>query len=230
MKISAIIPVYNSGKILNETYKNIDAELKKITDEYEILFRDDGSKDNSREILDKLSKKKNVKVFFNEENKGLGYTLRNLFKDSKGEYIIYFDADAYLCFDLGLLPHFIEKMSDNDVLIASRYERKDRNIPFYRIYPSRIYNVINNILFDLNIEDIGSGFVIFKKRVLDNINLESNKFDIHIELFSKIKKAGYKIEEVSVNYDHWYGGSFDVFKHGPKTLLNTFKLWYKLRK
>jgi glycosyltransferase involved in cell wall biosynthesis len=230
MKISAVIPVYNSSKILNGTYKNIDAELKKITDSYEILFRDDGSKDNSKEILNRLSNKKNVRVFFNEENKGLGYTLRNLFKDCKGEYIIYFDADAYLCFDLGLLPHFIDKMNDNDVLIASRYERKNRNIPFYRIYPSRIYNIINNILFDLNIEDIGSGFVIFKKEVLDSIKLESNKFDIHIELFAKLKKAGYKIEEISANYDHWYGGSFDVFKHGPETLLNTFKLWYKLRK
>jgi len=230
MKISAVIPVYNSGKILSGTYNNIDSELKKITDKYEILFRDDGSKDNSKECLDKLAKKKNVKVFFNGENKGLGYTLRSLFKDAKGEYVIYFDADAYLCFDLTLLQNFVEKMKENDVLIASRYERKNRNIPFYRVYPSRVYNFINKILFGLDIEDIGSGFVIFKKKAIDSINLESDKFDIHVELFAKLKKAGYKIEEIPVNYNHWYGGSFDVFKHGPKTLLNTFKVWYKIRK
>ncbi|MFH0936526.1 MAG: glycosyltransferase family 2 protein [Candidatus Woesearchaeota archaeon] len=230
MKISAVIPVYNSGKILNGTYSNIDNELKKITDKYEILFRDDGSKDNSKDILNKLSKKKNVRVFFNEENKGLGYTLKNLFKDSIGEYIIYFDADAYLCFDLSLLNNFISKMNHNDVVIASRYERKNRDIPFSRVYPSRIYNMINKILFGLDIEDIGSGFVIFKKKALDNINLESNKFDIHVELFAKLKKAGYKMEEIPVKYSHWYGGSFNVFKHGPKTLLNTFRVWYRLRK
>jgi glycosyltransferase involved in cell wall biosynthesis len=230
MKISAIIPVYNSSKILEDAYKNIDNQLKKITDNYEILFRDDGSKDDSRDVLNKLVKKKNIKVFFNEGNRGLGYTLRNLFNDSKGEFIIYFDADAYLCFDLGLLNHFIEKMKDVDVIIASRYEKHTRKIPFYRVYPSRIYNVINNVLFNLDIEDIGSGFVIFKKNALNNIDLQSNDFDVHIELFAKLKKAGYKIEEIPVNYNHWYGGSFDVFKHGPKTLLNTFKIWYRLRK
>ena len=230
MKISAIIPVYNSSKILEDAYKNIDNQLKKITDNYEILFRDDGSKDDSRDVLNKLVKKKNIKVFFNEGNRGLGYTLRNLFNDSKGEFIIYFDADAYLCFDLGLLNHFIEKMKDVDVIIASRYEKHTRKIQFYRVYPSRIYNVINNVLFNLDIEDIGSGFVIFKKNALNNIDLQSNDFDVHIELFAKLKKAGYKIEEIPVNYNHWYGGSFDVFKHGPKTLLNTFKIWYRLRK
>lgn len=230
MKISAVIPVYNSSKILFNSYKNIKNELKKITKDYEILFRNDVSKDESWDALKKIAQKdRKVKIFSNSENRGLGFTLRKLFNDAKGDYVIYFDADAYLCFDLGLLKKFLKIMEDEaDVVIASRYEKKDSSIPFYRVYPSKFYNLLNRILFNISIEDIGSGFVVFKKKVLRRVNLKSDGFDIHIEMFAKIKRAGFRIKEVPVTYKHWYGGAFDVLKHGPKTLLNTLRLWYKL--
>lgn len=230
MKISAVIPVYNSSKILYDSYKNIKKQLSKVTRDYEILFRNDGSRDESEEVLKKIAgKDKRVRIFSNPGNKGLGFTLRNLFKDAKGNLVIYFDADAYLCFNLDMLPKFLKIIQDGaDVVIASRYEKPGRNIPFYRVYPSRIYYAINKILFNINIEDVGSGFVVFKKKALDKIKLASDGFDIHIEIFSKIKRAGFKIKEVPVTYKHWYGGSFDVLKHGPKTLFRTLKVWYNL--
>jgi glycosyltransferase involved in cell wall biosynthesis len=224
--LSVVIPVYNSGEILFGTYENVKKELEKITDNYEILFRNDGSTDDSQEVLEKIAKKNNrVKIFLNE-NRGLGFVLRRLFKDASGDFIIYFDADVYLSFDLNVLPRLLEKTNNADVVVASRYHRNNK-IPFYRLIPSLIYRFINRLLFGINISDTGSGFVIIKKKVLNEINLNSDGFDIHIEFYTEIKKAGFKIKEVPVKYSHWGSGSFKVLKYGPTTLINTLK--FRLR-
>jgi hypothetical protein len=116
-------------------------------------------------------------------------------------------------------------MGDADVAIASRY--KDSKVPLCRLIPSLTYRVINKLLFDIDIDDTGSGFVVFKKKALDSVKLFSDGFEIHIELYTKIKKAGFSIVEVPVRYSHWKGGSFKVLKHGPRTLANTVKIWLR---
>ena len=230
MKIAIVIPVYGSADILEEGHAFISKILKEITLGYEILYRNDCSPDNSQIILDKLvAKDKKVRTFTNTKNMGLGYTLRKLFNDAQGEYVIYLDADAYQCFDLTLIKKFIDDMKDRDVTIASRYEIATRQIPWYREYPSTIYYLINKILFGMSIRDVGSGFVIFKKKALNKINLTSKGFDIHVEIFAKLVKTDASIREIPITYKHWYGGSFDVFKHGPKTVLNTIKWFFLIR-
>lgn len=225
MKLSAVIPVYNSGKIIFDTYTNVKKQFEKITDDYEILFRNDGSSDDSKERLEKIAKKdKKVKIFSNE-NQGLGFVLRKLFKDATGDFIIYFDADVHLSFDLNSLSYLLNKTSNSDVVIASRY--RGNKIPLRRIIPSLTYRFINRLLFGINLNDTGSGFVIFKKKVFDGLKLYSNGFDIHVELFTKIKKSGHMIIEVPVKYSHWDSGSFKVLKYGPSTLINTLK--FRLR-
>ena len=225
LKLSAVIPVYNSGEIIFGTYESIKKEFERITDDYEILFRNDGSTDNSEEVLKKITEKDKKVQFFSNSNHGLGYVLRKLFKDANGDYVFYFDADAYLSFDLAVLPKLLNKMNDADVVIASRYKKV--KVPLSRRIPSLIYSKINRLLFGIDIVDVGSGFVLFKKEALDKVKLSSNGFNIHVELFTKIKKIGFKLIEVPVTYSHWEGGSFKILKHGPVTLIETFKLWWR---
>lgn len=228
MKLSIVVPVYGSEKILKDSYKEFTKAVKSVTNDYEMLFRIDASPDNSEEVLKKIaSKDKKVKIFSHKPNRGLGYTLRKLFQDAKGEYVIYFDADAFLSFDMEMFPVLLKKAEANDTIIASRYVRSPQ-VPYYRHFASEVYSIINKTLFGINIRDIGSGFVIFKKQVLENINLISNGFDIHIEIYSKLARKNYKIKEIPAAYKHWTGGSFKVFKHGPKTLLNTILLKFKM--
>lgn len=231
MKLSVVIPVYGSAQILDECHKYFSEAVSALTPDYEILFRYDCSPDDSMKVLNGLAQKDpHVRVFANERNLGLGYTLRQLFKDARGEYVIYFDADAYKCFDITVLPNFMEMIKQYDVIVASRYELSRENIPLSRIYASRIYCRLSKLLFSVTVKDPGSGFVLFRKRVLDSIKLNSYGFDIHIEIFAKIQKAGYKVKEVDVNYNHWFGGSFSVFKHGPKVLKDTFRVWREIHK
>ena len=223
VNISAVIPVYNSGSILQEAYSHVKRALSEMTGKYEILFRNDGSSDNSQRVLECIAKSDNRVRIFRNENRGLGYVLRQMFKDARGDIVIYLDADAYMTFGLSQLSCLIGKTKDADVVIASRY--KQGRIPLHRLVPSRTYKIINELLFGVGINDIGSGLVVFKKSALDRIKLYSNGFEIHIELYTKLHRAGFKTIEVPTDYVHWDEGSFKMLKHGPRTLAMTFKYW-----
>jgi glycosyltransferase involved in cell wall biosynthesis len=230
MKLSLVVPVYGSEKILEGAYREFTKSAKAITSDYEILFRVDASPDNSEELLKKITKEdKHVKIYSHKPNRGLGYTLKNLFKDAEGDYIIYLDADSYLSFDLEALPLLLKKAENKDVVIASRY-LENPELPIHRWLASESYNLINRMLFGVSVRDVGSGFVVFRKKAIKSVNLVSDGFDIHIEIYSKLKRNKCSIEEIPVNYKHWEGGSFKIFKHGPKTLMNTFSLWAKMVK
>ena len=100
-------------------------------------------------------------------NRGLGYTLRKLFKDAKGEHLIYFDADAFLCFDLSFLSTIIKRIKEADAVIVSRYFYNPL-LPFHRWLASEVYHVLNRVLFSLDIRDIGSGIRRFQKKCPTN--------------------------------------------------------------
>jgi glycosyltransferase involved in cell wall biosynthesis len=229
LKFSIVIPVYGSEKILSKSYAEFTRAISSVTDDYEIIFRVDGSPDNSEAVLEKIAKEDSrVKVFAHKPNRGLGYTLRALFEDASGEYIIYFDADSFLCFDLSFLQSMIDKITDVDVVVVSRYFFNPL-LPFHRWLASEAYYWLNKILFGIEIRDIGSGFVIFKKAALEKITLRSDGFEIHSEIFVKLSKAGCKLKEVPLAYKHWSGGSFRFLKHGPKAVVETFRLWMEMK-
>jgi glycosyltransferase involved in cell wall biosynthesis len=225
LKVSLVVPVYGSEKILKGSYESFSKAIHHVTEDYEILFRIDGSPDGSAHILKKVAAEdKKVKIYEHNPNRGLGYTLRKLFEDAKGEYIIYFDADAFLCFDLSFLPSVMEKIENRDAVIASRYFENPL-LPFNRWLASEAYYLINKVLFGIKIRDIGSGFVIFRRSSLGSLDLISDGFEIHAEIFVKMAKRGFQIIEVPLAYKHWSGGSFKVFSHGLRALIETIKLW-----
>lgn len=229
MKFSIVIPVYGSEKILKRSYEEFSNAIKKVTDDYELLFRVDGSPDGSERLLiDIAASDPKVKIFAHTPNKGLGYTLRKLFEDATGEFVIYFDADSFLCFDLSALPSFAEKIKDADALVASRYMFNPL-LPLHRWLASEAYYYLNRILFGVRIRDLGSGFVIFRKSALDSVTLVSNGFEIHAEVFVRLQRKGLRIVEVPLAYKHWDGGSFRFLRHGPKAIYHTLKLWLELR-
>lgn len=230
MKFSILIPVYGSEKILKSGYEAFSREIAKITDEYEILYRVDGTPDDSERILREIAKEDDrVRVFAHSPNRGLGYTLRKLFEDARGEYVIYFDADSFLCFDLEFLPTVTGKAREADAVIVSRY-MFNPHLPFHRYVASEAYYLVNRLLFGIQIRDIGSGFVVFRKAALDSLDLSSDGFEIHAEIFVRMADKGYKVLEIPLAYKHWEGGSFRFLTHGVKALIDTFKLRRQIKK
>lgn len=173
------------------SYRKLKNLLEETGKDYEIFFRNDASKDDSFSIIKEIEQKDNkVRIFSHTPNKGLGYTLRKLFNSAHGEIVVYLDID--LSFDMSIFLSFLGQMKDTDVIIASRYAGLPKEVPMKRELSSRLYYLFCKLLFNIQVKDIGSGFAIFRKKVLDQIKLTTRCFGIHIDLFAQIQKAGFK--------------------------------------
>lgn len=225
--ISLAIPIYNAERMILNNYKALKRRLEDMNQDYEILFGDDGSIDRSKDILEGIARYDHKIRVFSHPNRGLGYTLRQLFEYASGDVIIYLDID--LPFGVESLSQLLETIKYTDVVLASRYKNLNNRIPVQRKITSRFYYFLCKFLFDIPVKDIGSGLVIFRKEVLDSLNLSSCGFDIHIELFTKIRKQGFSIREVPLQYTYNGYTTFSILSHGPSILINTIKLWLRDR-
>ncbi len=224
--ISVVFPIYNAEKIILNNYKTVKEQLDSIGQDYEIIFENDASCDKSKDILEEIAHKcQKVKVFFHYPNRGLGFTLRQLFKYASGQIIIYLDID--LSFGIENLPELLKELKYADVVLASRYAGLKSRISLVREITSRLYYVFCKALFDIPVKDIGSGLVIFKKDALESITLLSNGFDIHIEIFAQLKKHGFIIKEMPLKYSAKGYSTFSIWKYGWGILIQTLKFWLR---
>lgn len=190
--ISVIIPLLNECESLTELHQQLENALKKITQHYEIIFIDDGSRDNSYAILNDISQKyPTVKVisFYRNNGKSAAYSVG--FKASKGNVIFTLDAD------LQDVPSEMEKLlqpilSGADLAVGWKQNRIN-NEPLKKI-PSYFYNRFKFLLFGLKLHDSNSGFRCMKREVALSLNLYGDRYRF-IPEFTHL--AGYKVVEVA---------------------------------
>ncbi len=224
--LSVVIPVYNARKILRQNAGRIISALEKERIDYEIIFCDDKSRDDSKEILEGLAQKTPcIKYLLNEENQGLGGCLTRLFAEAQGENIIYCDCD--LPFGEGVFKQLLDASCNYDIVVASRYKGERNKTRLYRKIFSRLYFFFCWILFSLDVRDIGSGSVLIKRNIIPKLNLHAKGFDIHAEMYVKAISLGFKINEIPVKSYEVGEGSFSVLKHGLNIVIGTMRFWLK---
>lgn len=207
MKISVIIPCYNEKNTLEIL---IDKVKSKCNFEHEIIVVDDFSKDGSREILNNISNKID-KIILNEKNFGKGYSIRKGFENAVGEIIIIQDAD--LEYDPSdyetLLNPIIEGHAD--VVYGSRFisAKETRVLYFWHTLGNKFLTTISNMFSNLNLSDMECCYKVFKRDILNRINLQENRFGFEPEFTAKIAKLDLRIFEVGVKY---YGRKYSEGK------------------
>ncbi len=231
-KISIAVPCYNEEKEAKNTYLKIKEQAEKLPEKnYEILFANDGSKDNTEKVLMEIAKKdKKFKPISYHPNRGMGYAWRQMFAAATGDIIIILDAD--LSTPASIIFPLIKTLNQEnlDAVIASRYAGIYGKIPFSRDVGSWCYFFLNKLLFGFKIRDTQSGFVAFKADALKSLNLVSDRFEIHAELWSKFFKKRHKVKEIPAEYKaRTEDSKFSVFTDAPKTVLKTFKVWWNLK-
>ena len=201
MKKSIIIPCYNE---INNIAKVIDKVLSKIEEGDNIIIVDDGSSDGTAQYLANLKNEK-IKIILNSQNFGKGFALRTAFKNQENLKDLILIQDA----DLEYNPDDYEKLllpfyeTNADIVYGSRFlgGSKYQRIHFFWHYlANKILTFITNIFTNLNMTDMETGYKVFKKSVLVNLNLKENSFGIEPEITIKLAKKKLKFYEVPVSY------------------------------
>jgi len=196
MDFSIIIPVYNEEK----TVKQVIEKVKKVQypGKTEIIVIDDGSTDNSSNILDSI---KGITLIKNSNNRGKGYSLRRAFKRAKGEIIIIQDADLEYNPQEHLKLIKVIKKNKAEVVYGSRFINK-KHVPRYKLFyiGNIMLSFLTRLLYAKNITDMETCYKVFKRSILKNLSLQSDGFGIEPEMTCKFIKKGFSIGEVPINY------------------------------
>ena len=206
-KLSIVIPCYNEERTLKE---GVDKILKIADDNLslELIIVDDHSNDKSYSIACDLEKiHPEVKVIRHEKNSGKGAALRSGFKVASGDYVAVQDAD--LEYDPNDLKRLIVPLIEDkaDVVIGSRFlsTGAHRVLYFWHFLGNRFLTFLSNMFTDLNLTDMETCYKIFRREIIQSIDIKENRFGFEPEIVAKIAQMRVRIFEMGISY---YGRTY----------------------
>ena len=198
MRLSVVIPVYNEV----ETIKEIVSRVQAVDFEKEIIIVDDGSTDGTREQLQEISlAQENVRVFYHDRNQGKGAALRTGFEVATGDIVIIQDAD--LEYDPREYPVLLEPILDGraDIVYGSRFLGGPHRVLFFWHYlGNKFLTLLSNALTNQNLTDMETCYKVFRREVLSDMKLKSNRFGFEPEFTAKIARKDFRIYETPISY------------------------------
>ena len=203
--LSIIIPIYNEAKFINRLFD----DLKKYfnTKSVEVIFVDDGSNDDTPQLIKEFEKKDSYKFNFIpiklDINSGKGKAIQTGIKNSLGKYILLQDADLELdTKDASEMYQMIKNNNEIKCIFGSRYlsGKLKKNNYFFNNLVGKINSLIFNIFFSQSISDVHCGLKILDRSVIEKINLTVNDFGIEIDIASQIVRNNFFIYEFGVSY------------------------------
>ena len=191
--LSIVIPVYNEEESLELLYNSIINNLKNTNLNFEIIFIDDGSSDNSWNVIKTISKKKtNLSSIKFRKNYGKSDALDAGFKASNGTYVLTMDAD--LQDDPNEIYPLFKMINQDNYDLVSGWKKK-RNDPLSKTIPSKFFNLVTRIFSGIKLNDFNCGIKIYKKELVNSINLygEMHRYIPLIAKWNGYDKIGEKI-------------------------------------
>lgn len=193
LDLSVVIPFYNEEENIRGLYERLTVVLNQLGLSYEIVFINDGSRDNTARILDKLFKgDKSLKIVELRKNFGQSAALQAGFKQAEGEIVIAMDGDLqHFPEDI---PLFLEKMSEGyDIVSGWREDRKDAFLT--RRLPSLVANWLMAKLSGVELRDFGTTFKAYRKEVIKNVNLYG---ELHRFIPALASNMGISVAEIPI--------------------------------
>ena len=222
--LSIFFPCFNEKEAIRPLTEKCLAIAKQICNDFEVLLVDDGSTDGTTELADQLANEYvNVRVIHHQQNSGYGTALQSGFRAACKEYVFYTDGDGQ--FDVNELPLLLPLISQYDIVSPYRLNRQDN---FLRKLNAFCWSTLVNFLFKLNLKDIDCAFKLYKRKVLDDIEMISTGALIDTEMLARARRRGYSIAQIGVH--HYPRAAGKATGANIKVILRAFRELFKLRK
>jgi len=228
LSISVFYPCYNEEANVENTTQAALNTLRRISDDFEIIIVNDGSKDRTGEIADCLAKEhEEVRAVHNQPNLGYGGALQRGFRESRKTWVFYTDGDGQ--FDFEEIDKLIPLLDQYDIISAYRIDRKDSLL---RKLNGFCWTTLVNILFWQWLRDIDCAFKIFPRQLFVEIEMKSSGALIDAEIMARAKRRGYRVGQVGVHHyprtaGEQTGANLGVIIRAFKEL---FQLWWEIQR
>ncbi len=206
MKLSIVIPVYNEAATLEELVNKVNSV--DVGMEKEIVLVDDCSQDGTRDVMKKLAEEQPAwKFAYHNVNQGKGAALRTGFKTATGDIVIIQDAD--LEYDPNEYPQLLGPILNGhaDVVYGSRFlgGGPHRVVYYWHYLGNKFLTTLSNMMTNINLTDMEVCYKVFKKEVLDTVEIKENRFGFEPEITAKVSRGDWVMYEVPISY---YGRSY----------------------
>jgi len=200
--LTLVVPCYNEEATLSGCIERV-LKLRSKTLKLEIIIVDDCSKDKSLEVaLDLEEKIPEIRVLHHEVNKGKGAALRTGFQYATGDYVGIQDAD--LEYEPMEYLKLLEPLQQNeaDVVFGSRYLRpgKRKVLYFWHSWMNKTLTFISNMMTNLDISDMETCYKLFRREIIQSIELKENRFGFEPEVVAKVAQRHYRVWEMAISY------------------------------
>ena len=194
--ISVFLPSHNEEGNVERVVRSYLAELPRVADDYEVIVVDDGSKDRTGEIAERLAAEDpHVKVVRHPVNRGYGGAVISGIRAATMPYVLLCDGDGQ--FDPADLERLTPFVPEYDVVAGRRAHRAD---PLMRRVNGKAWTILVRVLLGITINDIDCGFKLFKREKLDGMELRAHGAMISTELMARVAGRNAKVKEVDVQH------------------------------
>ncbi len=202
-RLSIVIPVYNEKETVAQCVQRVLAA--EVGLEKELIFVDDASVDGSGAILEGICRENPgvpMKILTHTVNQGKGASLRDGFKAATGDIVLIQDAD--LEYSPSDYPRLLKPILDGraDVVFGSRFiGSEEKRVLFYWHYVgNKVITTLSNMCTNLNLTDMETCYKVFRREVVERMEIRSNRFGVEPEMTAKVARAGWRIYEVGISY------------------------------
>lgn len=226
--LSLVLPAYNEAENIEIVIRKALDVLPKHTDTFEIIPVNDGSRDTTGSIIDRMSRDdERIRPVHHKTNRGYGGALTSGFNASRYDYVMFMDADRQ--FDIAEIQRLAPFIPTHDIVAGFRMERSD---PIHRRVFAEIFNLTVRVLFGVHMRDLDCAFKIFNGEQLRSLKLTTSGALINAEIQAKLRRQGARLQQVGV--PHYprvagmaTGGSIRVILHAMK---ETVQLWIRMHR
>ena len=220
--LTIFYPCYNEEANVERVTRAAVETARQLADDFEVLIVNDGSRDRTGEIADRLAREiPGVRAVHNNPNLGYGGALARGFREARKNWIFYTDGDGQ--FDFNEISKLLPLLETHDIVSCYRLDRQD---PLLRKVNAWAWSVLVNLVFHIGLKDIDCAFKIYPRTFIERIEMKSRGALIDTEMLAKARYLGYSIAQLGVHhYPRTAGAQTGA---NLKVILRAFKELFKL--